>query len=161
MSAWATGVWNTDAWYGTAWFFSGTPPAPVVPTKVGGDDVPRTRKHKGFDLEEWKRERKSFDESLEKTIKDTWAALNGESQQEAQSIVSEYVETGKPLPVGAKPEFRVDWERALRDEWVIFQIAQMETKYRQQRIAMQREAEERLILQRRMDDEAVTLLLLS
>ena len=88
-----------------------------VTSKTGGDDVPRRRRkspHKGFDLEEWRRNQID----LEGTLRDAYAALQGTPHiEEVAPFIEEH--TRAPKARTAKSAPRIDWEGVAAHEEAI------------------------------------------
>lgn len=120
-----------------------------------GDKPPyRKSPHRGFDLQQWRKERGALDASLEQTIERAWTELTGDHQPqdiraEAQRIVVPYVVTGSPLWPGEPAAFRVDWAALGRELVVIQAIAQAQVRAEAYRAALE------------ADDEVITILLLN
>jgi hypothetical protein len=105
-----------------------------VATKVGGDSAFGGRKHRGFDLEQWKREHAS-DKAIEETIRKTWARIKGEPEvaDEVAEVVREFVQPqktkAKPQPV----ERRIDWAALVRDADALSNVIELDRKARRVR----------------------------
>lgn len=82
--------------------------------KVGGDDRrPFARRHKGFNLEEWKKEHR-YDRDIEETLKTVWAQIKGEAPEPVFQQAAAVVLQATPKTIRARRE--VDWQ-AFADEW--------------------------------------------
>lgn len=123
-----------------------------------GDKPPsgarRKSPHRGFDIEEWRREKGALDESLAQTIERTWASLTGadepaESVAEAERIVAPFVST--PM---LRPTVRaVDWRALAKELSAVAAIAQAQSRAEALRAAKAAQLE--------ADDEVITLLILN
>lgn len=106
----------------------GEPPAPPadVGAAGGGDDRPRARQHRGFDLEEWKKARK-LDDDIEQTIRRVWAEIKGEAPAPVFEEAAMVVLQATPKTIRARrevdwPAFTAEWENVYRlmqvyDDW--------------------------------------------
>ena len=136
--------------------YQGGGSAPVVVAGVDPGDKPPYRKspHKGFDLEEWKREKGALDESLAQTIERVWGQLaaDPETRDEAESIVAPYRSKAKPRRIAdAAARDVVDWAALARQFDAIQRIAEAQ--------ALREALRQKEIVA--ADDEVITLLLLS
>ena len=129
-----------------------TPPTPPAGAVDPGDKPPYRRSpHRGFDLEEWRRNRGALDESLDATIERTWAELTGaggEVRAEAERIVAPFVQTGDPLLPHEPAAFVVDWAALGRELSAVQALAEAHARAK---------ARQRLL---EADDEVITILLL-
>lgn len=135
--------------------YQGGGDAPNARTVDPGDKPPyRNSPHKGFNLEEWRRERGALDESLAQTIERVWGQLaaDPDTRDEAEEIVRPYrvkTDPGKVARAVAAPV--VDWAALARQFHAIQAIAEAQ--------ALREALRQKKIVE--ADDEAITLLLLS
>jgi len=146
------------AFFGGQFFGGGFFSSDTAATSVDPGDKPPYRKspHRGFRLEDWKKNRGNLEESLERTIERTWAELRGTAvEEEAERIVAPFVRTGEPVLPGEKPEFRVDWAALSNELRAVQALAEAHQRWMALRAEEARQKE--LIA---ITDEVITLLLL-
>lgn len=93
----------------------------------GGDDRrPYARRHKGFNLEEWKKEHR-YNRDIEETLKTVWAQIKGEAPEPVFQEAAKVVLQATPKTIKARrevdwPKFSEEWSNVYRlmevyDEW--------------------------------------------
>lgn len=90
--------------------------------KIGGDDRPRARKHRGFDLQEWKKARR-VDDDIEATIKRVWAEIKGDAPAPVFEAAAKVVIEATPKTIRARRE--VDWQAFTREWENVYRLMQV------------------------------------
>lgn len=135
--------------------YQGGGDAPIVRTVDPGDKPPyRKSPHRGFSIEEWRKERGALDESLTQTLERVWGQLAGDpdARDDAEEIVRPFVLRAKPGTLAdAAAGAVVDWAALARSVEAVWQIAQAQ--------ALREALRQKKVVE--ADDEVITLLLLS